>query len=492
MQKGDFSKDFVEKIAHDEPQWMRDKRLEAYSLYESLPMPHTAEDDTWRRTVDMRTQDYWRRTRQHLRSLAVENYHPTANSTANSNLSKLWDKISLPEYRVDFHCEGPYFSDYTEGIYFQVDGRPQSWMVGNGSVEDVLFGIDNYPQNTYLSPELTGKDIYFADLHTALKERGDLIRDYFMTKAVTLETTLKSGNIASRNTFDALHGAFWRGGYVLHVPKDVRIENPIHVYIKLSEEQHADLSHVLIIAEENSQVVIMEDNASTNPDSGGLHCGAVEIFAGQNANVTYVQVQHWNRQVWNFASQRAVISKDAQLCWVTATFGSRLSKLNQAVMLEGNGAHAQLLGLAFTDARQHLDVSTAQEHLSPYTTSDLLYRNVLKDRSQTAWGGNIYVYPDANYTDAYQKNDNLLLSERAHADTLPGLEIEAHEVRCTHGATAGPIDADQVFYLMSRGIPYDLAEKLIVDGFFEPVMERVPMESVREELQEFVSRKLET
>ena len=449
MQTGDFSKDFVEKIARDEPQWMRDKRLEAYSLYESLPMPHTTEDDVWRRTVDMRTQDYWRRTRRHLRGFAVENYHPAAEANGNRS-TKVEDGA---------------------GVIVQVDGNTQ---------------------HTYLSPELEKKDVYFADLHTALKERGDLIRDYFMTRAVTLETTLKSGNIATHNTFDALHGSFWQGGYVLHIPKGVRIEDPLRVYIQLSEDQQADLSHVLLIAEEDSQVVIIEDNASTNTDLGGLHCGAVEIFAGQNANVTYVQVQHWNRQVWNFATQRSVISKDAQLCWVTATFGARLSKLNQAIVLEGSGAHAQLLGLAFTDARQHLDVSTAQEHLSPHTTSDLLYRNVLKDRSQTAWGGNIYVYPDANYTDAYQKNDNLLLSERAHADTLPGLEIEAHEVRCTHGATAGQIDAEQVFYLMSRGLPYDLAEKLIVDGFFEPVMERIPMDAVRKEMQEFVSSKLET
>lgn len=449
MQTGDFSKDYVEHIARDEPAWMRDKRLEAYSVYESLPMPHTTDDDVWRRTVDMRTQDFWRRTRRHLRGFAVDNYRSSPNGNGNTSAQ----------------------ADEDLGVYIQVDGGPQ---------------------HTYLSPKLEQKDIYFADLHTALKEREELIRDYFMTKAVTLETTLKSGNFASRNTFDALHCAFWRGGYVLHVPKGVRIEDPFRVYIKLSEEQQADLSHVLVIAEEDSQIVILEDNSSVNPDSDGFHCGAVEIFAGQNANVTYVQVQHWNKQVWNFATQRSVISKDAQLHWVSATFGSRLSKLNQAILLAGTGCKAQLLGLAFTDARQHLDVSTAQEHLSPYTSSDLLYRNVLKDRSQTAWGGNIYVYPGANYTDAYQKNDNLLLSQRAHADTLPGLEIEAHEVRCTHGATAGQIDEEQVFYLMSRGIPYDLAEKLIVDGFFEPVIERVPMESVREELQEFVSHKLQT
>lgn len=447
MQTGDFSKDFVEHTASDEPQWMQDRRLEAYSLYESLPMPHSTEDDEWRRTVDMRTQDYWRRTRRHLRGFAIEDYRTTANG--NGNKTSQVDK--------------------GEGLFIQVDGTPQ---------------------HSYLSPELQKKDVYFADLHTAIKERGELIRDYFMTKAVTLETSLKSGNFASSNAFDALHGAFWNGGYVIHVPKGVRIEEPIRVFIELSEDQQADLSHVLLIAEEDSQVVVIEDNASTNIDSKGFHCGAVEVFTGQNANVTYVQVQHWNRQVWNFASQRAIVSKDAQLTWVTATFGGRLSKLNQAVVLDGTGSNAQLLGLAFTDARQHLDVSTAQEHLSPYTSSDLLYRTVLKDRSQTAWGGNIYVHPGANYTDAYQKNDNLLLSERAHADTLPGLEIEAHEVRCTHGATAGQIDSDQVFYLMSRGIPYDLAEKLIVDGFFEPVMERIPMQAVREEMQEFVSSKL--
>ena len=449
MQSGDFTKDYVEKIAQNEPQWMRDRRLEAYSLYETLPMPHTTEDDVWRRTVDMRTQDYWRRTRRNLRGFAVENYQPIAETNGS----------------VSTEVDGG------AGVYVQVDGNPQ---------------------HTYLSSELEKKDVYFADLHTALKERGDLIRDYFMTKAVTLETNLKSGNFASCNAFDALHGAFWRGGYVIHVPKSVRIEDPLRVFIRHSKDQHADLSHVLLIAEEDSQVVIIEDNASDDPDSGGLHCGAVEIFAGQNSNVTYVQVQHWNRQVWNFASQRSVVSKDAQLHWVSATFGGKLSKLNQAIVLDGTGSNAQLLGLAFTDARQHLDVSTAQEHISPYTSSDLLYRTVLKDRSQTAWGGNIYVYPGANYTDAYQKNDNLLLSERAHADTLPGLEIEAHEVRCTHGATAGQIDAEQVFYLMSRGIPYDLAEKLIVDGFFEPVMERIPTQSVRDEMQEFVSRKLET
>ena len=453
MQNGHFSKEFLQKIAATEPQWMREKRLEAYTLYESLPMPHTTEDDVWRRTVDMRTQDYWRRTRRFLRGFSVEKFHPSVPTNGG-----------VPSENTDDSDEE------AAGVLVQVDGHLQH-------ISDV--------------EALKKKGIYFAHLHTALQEQPELLRDYFMNKAVTLETALKSGNIAQHNKFDALHGAFWQGGYLLHVPKGVRIEVPLRVYIKMSGADQADLSHTLIIAEEGSQVVVLEDNLSTTSETSGFHSGAVEIFAGQNANVTYVQVQRWNRHVWNFASHRAMVERDAQLCWVTATFGGRLNKINQAAVLEGAGCTAQMLGLAFTDARQHLDVSTAQEHISPHTFSDLLYRTVLKDRAQTAWGGNIYVYPSANYTDAYQKNDNLLLSERAHADTLPGLEIQAHEVRCTHGATAGKIDADQVFYLMSRGVSYAQAEKLIVDGFFEPVMERIPLESVREELSTSIARKLE-
>ena len=450
MQTGEFSKAFVQKLAADEPRWMRDKRLEAYAQYESLLMPHTAEDDVWRRTVDMRTQDYWRRTRRALRGFAVDNYHPSAPSVSVSSDSVHKD-------------------DEIAALIAQVDGQTQ--------------------QHT-LSAALAEKGVYFADIGTALKEREELLRAYFMNKAVTLETELKSGNIAQHNKFDALHGAFWHGGYVLHVPKGVRVEIPLRVSIALSEANRADLSHALIIAEASSQVVILEENLSLDATASGMHSGAVEIFAGQNASVTYVQVQRWNHHVWNFASHRAIVERDAQLCWVTATFGGRLNKLNQVSVLDGPGCDVKMLGLSFTDGRQHLDVSTAQEHASPHTSSDLLYRTVLKDRAQSAWGGNIYVYPEANYTDAYQKNDNLVLSERAHADTLPGLEIQAHEVRCTHGATAGKIDPEQIFYLMSRGMSYAQAEQLIVEGFFEPVLERIPLESVREELSESITRKL--
>ncbi len=452
-----FSKTLIDKMAGSEPPWMREKRLDAYAHYESLLMPHTADDDVWRRTVDMRTQDYWRRTRRYLRGFSLEDYYPSPSDNGALRIT--------PSTNYAHNDELP-----ATGVLEQVDGQTH---------------------RAALSAELAEQGVYFANISTALKEREELLHTYFMNRGVTLETQLKSGNIAFQNKFDALHGAFWYGGYVLYVPKNVRVEAPLRVNIALSKAEQADLSHVLIIADEGSEVVVSEKNLSLDISATGMHSGAVEIFAAPNASVTYVQLQRWNPQVWNFASHRAILQREARINWVTATFGGRLNKLNQVAVLEGIGSSVNMLGLSFTDGRQHLDVSTAQEHAAPHTSSDLLYRTVLKDRAQTAWGGNIYVYPEANYTDAYQKNDNLVLSERAHADTLPGLEIQAHEVRCTHGATAGKIDPDQLFYLMSRGLSYPQAEKLIVDGFFEPVLERIPLESVRDELSEAITQKLE-
>jgi Fe-S cluster assembly protein SufD len=450
VQTGEFSREFVEKIskAQDEPRWMRERRLEAYSVYERLPMPRTPDEDTWKRTTDIRVQDYWRRT--DLRPLKLQQYKPIALSPSDSAaLPPLSDslKAQLGSHEEEF------------GLIVQQDGLVVK---------------------SALAKELARKGVYFADMNTALKERPELVESYFMTKAVTV----------SWNKFDALHGAFWQGGYLLHVPKGVVVEIPLRVFVALSEPQRAELAHTLIIADADSQVTLLAEHLSANESAPGLHCGAVEIFAGDNARVNYVHVQNWNTQVWNFSTQRAIVGRDADFLWVTGALGSRVSKLNQVSVLEGAGSRVKMLGLTFTHARQHIDTHTYQDHVNHHTTSDLLYRTVLKDRSRTVWSGMIYVHPEAQQTDAYQKNDNLVLSERARADTLPGLEILANEVRCTHGATAGPIDKEQVFYLMSRGLSHAQAEQMIVDGFFDPVLQRIPLEAVREQLQQAITRKL--
>ena len=448
---GDFSREFVEKIskAQDEPRWMRERRLAAYDVYERLPIPKTPNEDTWKRTTDMHVQDYWRRT--DLRPFKLERFQPVALSP-----SDLAESPPLPD---------------------ALKGRLQSLNGESG----LIVQQDGLVARSALSKDLERKGVYFADMNTALKERPELVESYFMTKAVPVDW----------NKFDALHGAFWQGGYLLHVPKGVVVEVPLRVFVALSEAQRADLAHTLIIADAGSQVTVLEEHLSADGDAPGLHCGAVEIFVEDNAHVNYVQVQRWNTRVWNFSTQRAIVGRDAQFRWVTGALGSRASKLNQVSVLEKPGSHVEMLGLTFTHARQHIDIHTYQDHQAPHTTSDLLYRTVLKDRSRSVWGGMIHVHPSGQYTDAYQKNDNLMLSARARADPIPGLEIRASEgIRCTHGATAGPIDKDQVFYLMSRGLSHDQAERLIVDGFFEPVMQRIPLESVREQLTQSIDHKL--
>lgn len=453
VHKGDFSREFVEKISseQDEPQWMRARRLDAYKRYQSLPMPHITSDDVWRRSTGMSTQDYWRRTARNMRGLKLEEYQPVS-LVPNGKLMPS-DPV-LPNTRV-----AQVKSNGASGVIALHDGRV---------VEHAL------------SKELVRKGVYFADINTALQERPDFVRSYFMTKAVTVDW----------NSFDALHGAFWQGGFLLHVPKDVVVEIPMRVFITLAEAHRADLAHSIIVADDSSQITIVEEQLSADAAAPGLHCGAVEIFVGRNAQVNYAQVQRWNHQVWNFSSQRAIVDRDAELHWITGALGSRLSKLNQVSVLEGAGCRVDMLGLTFTHARQHIDIHTYQEHKAPHTTSDLLYKSVLKNQSQTVWSGMIYVHPEGQHTDAYQKNDNLVLNKRAHADTIPGLEIKANEVRCTHGATAGSIDREQVFYLMSRGLSYDQAEKMIVAGFFEPAIGRIPLESVRKQLQQSVTDKL--
>ena len=453
VHKGNFSREFVEKISseQDEPQWMRAHRLDAYKLYESLPMPHTTSDDEWRRTASMNTQDYWRRTARSMRGLKLEDYQPIALAP-NGHLT-------------------PADSALSNTLETQIQSNGSSGVIAlqNGRVVE-----------SALSKDVVRKGVYFADINTALQERPDFVRSYFMTKAVTIDW----------NSFDALHGAFWQGGYLLHVPKGVVVEIPLRVFIALSESHRADLAHSIIVADDSSQITIVEEQLSADTAATGLHCGAVEIFVGRNAQVNYAQVQRWNHRVWNFSSQRAIVDRDANFRWITGALGSRVSKLNQVSVLDGAGCRVEMLGITFTHARQHIDIHTYQEHKAPHTTSDLLYKSVLKNQSQSVWSGMIYVHPEGQHTDAYQKNDNLVLNKRAHADTLPGLEIEANEVRCTHGATAGSIDSEQVFYLMSRGLSYNEAEKMIVAGFFEPAMGRIPLESVRKQLQQFVTHKL--
>ncbi|MGH3995121.1 MAG: Fe-S cluster assembly protein SufD, partial [Pseudonocardiaceae bacterium] len=209
---------------------------------------------------------------------------------------------------------------------------------------------------------------------------------------------------------------------------------------------------------------------------------AVELFVGQAAKLEYVSLQNLSRETWHFASHHARVERDAELVWVTGGFGSKKGKTRIQNDLAGQGATSRVTGAYFADGEQHLDYDTFQEHIGPNTTSDFAFKGALRDRARAVWRGMIRVEEGAQKTNAYQENRNLLLSKDAHADSIPGLEILANDVRCTHGATLGQVDREQLFYLMSRGLPRWEAERLIVRGFFSEILDRIELEPVRDAL----------
>ena len=300
------------------------------------------------------------------------------------------------------------------------------------------------------------------------------------------------GRHAGADVLSALHAAFWSGGTLLYVPKGVKLDAPLCSLATLGRTGRVDLSHTLVVLEEGAEAALVRETSGQGDggQSPGLHVGALEVFVAQGPRLRLVNIQNWDSSTWHFSRERAIVGRDASLQWTVGGLGSRLSKVNQEVALAGQGARAQVNGVMFTTGRQHLAYFTRQDHMAPHTTSDLLYKAGLKDKSRIVWKGMIRVEKDAQRTDAYQKNDNLVLSHSARADSIPGLEIEANDVRCTHGATAGRVDEEMIFYAQARAIPRETAVRLIVEGFFANVYDRITIDPVREALRQAVETKL--
>jgi Fe-S cluster assembly protein SufD len=244
--------------------------------------------------------------------------------------------------------------------------------------------------------------------------------------------------------------------------------------------------------DEGASVTYIHEAASPDENSPALHAGIVEIIVSDNASLRFVELQSWGRHVWNFSHERVNVGRNGNLDWIFGAIGSRLTKNFSELDLVGEGATGRMSGFYFTDSNQHLDHDTQQNHLAPHTTSDLLFKGALKGHSRSVWQGMIYVAVGADKTDGYQANRNLILSPNARADSIPGLEILADDVRCTHGATVGKLEQEPLFYLKSRGIPDKEAERLLVEGFFDPIMQRIPFEGVRARFQLAIHEKTAT
>ena len=282
--------------------------------------------------------------------------------------------------------------------------------------------------------------------------------------------------------FAAHNAAMWQNGLLVRVPGGVELEKPIYVRVASSTDGGALFWRVLVVAEPQSRFTLIEEYASASPELAGYSNAVVELFVGQAAKLEYLSVQNLSRETWHFASHHARVERDAELDWVAGGFGSKKGKVRIQNDLAGQGATSRVTGAYFADGSQHLDYDTFQEHIAPSTTSDFAFKGALRDRATAVWRGMIRVEKDAQKTNAYQENRNLMLSPETHAIPIPGLEIQANDVRCTHGATVGQVDREQLFYLMARGLSRAEAERLIVRGFFADVLDRVELEPVREAL----------
>jgi Fe-S cluster assembly protein SufD len=416
----------------DEPPWLLARRREAFARFQSFAWP-SARDEEWRRTD--------------IRALKMDAFAPPTSGEPSdsdrSSLDELWQRQS---------------AHYATGI------------------AHIGGALARQSDSSRL-----GRAV-FIDLAEAVKDYPELLERYLLTEAVTPGTDVLA----------ALHAAFWTGGTLLYVPKGFSLDAPLLSLAALGRTERVDTSHTLVVLEEGAQATLVRETGGQwgSAEAPGLHVGALEVFLAQGARLRLVNIQNWDEQTWHFSRERAIVGRDASLQWTVGGLGSRLAKVNQEVALAGEGAQAQVNGVMFTTGRQHLAYFTRQDHVAPHTTSDLLYKAGLKDRSRIVWKGMIRVEKEAQRTDAYQKNDNLVLSHSARADSIPGLEIEANDVRCTHGATAGRVDEEMIFYAQARAIPKEIAIRLIVEGFFANVYDRITIDPVREALREAVEKKL--
>jgi Fe-S cluster assembly protein SufD len=296
--------------------------------------------------------------------------------------------------------------------------------------------------------------------------------------------------VGAEDKLSAHNAAMWRNGLLVCVPRGVEIEKPLYVRIGSATDEGALFWRLLIVAEEGSRFSLIEEYTSESPDLAAYTNAAVEAFVEASAKLEYVSIQNLSHETWHFATHRARVERGAELDWVAGGFGSKKGKVRIENDLAGEGATSRVTGAYFADGDQHLDYDTLQQHLAPHTTSDFAFKGVLMGAATSVWRGMIRVAKDAQKTNAYQENRNLLLSPKAHADSIPGLEILANDVRCTHGATVSQVNRDELFYCMARGLSRAEAELLIVRGFYQEIFDRIELAPVREALQSVLEARL--
>ena len=416
-----------------EPNWLTEKRLEAWRGFESLPMP-TLRDEAWRYTD--------------ISDVRIEDFLPYASS---------------PDVKSE--------EDLPDAVRRLIrEGEENSALLVQHNSETTFSRVDE---------ELARKGVVFTDLHTALADHEELVKEKLFG--------LVPGDY---DKFAALSAAAFAGGSFLYVPRGVGVEVPIQSYRWL-DVVGSIMPRTLVIVEEGASVAYIDEYASADGEDPAFSNGAVELYVGEGASLRYVSLQNWERNVLHFNTIRSQTEKDATIRSLVVSFGSQLSRTNIEAGLSASGGDSEMLGLYFADQNQVLDHHTLQDHIAPNAHSDLLYKGALRDESIAVFSGLIRVEPGAQKTDAYQTNRNLILgTDDAFAVSLPNLEIMADDVKCSHGSTTGQVDETDLFYLMSRGIPRREAEKLVVFGFFGEITSRIPLKGLKEKLDRAIEGKI--
>jgi Fe-S cluster assembly protein SufD len=411
------------------PHWFRDQQRTAWKQFESLPKP-TRKDQAWR--------------------------------FANVDL------LDLTPFKF-----GGTLSDHDRAEILD-QSRGLDEVAGR-----LIFAGDELVHRDVISDQLRQRGVIFQPLERAVVEHTDLFRKHFMSQPATLGSA----------KFAALHQALVSSGTFLYVPRGVEIELPIEIFHWLDGENAAVFPHLLLVTDELAKVTVIEHFRSAHRQSPGFACGVNDLIAGPGAKVTYVCAQNWGENVLALQINFTKVEHEASVKSLNLHLGSRYSRFESLSRLTGEGARSDLLAVSIADGIQEFDARTLQDHACPHTTSDLLYKNALNDRARNIFGGLIRVEPHAHFTDAYQKVRNLLLSDDAEANSMPGLEILADNVKCSHGATSGQIDADEMFYLQARGIPPAIARQLLVSGFLNEVIERIEERVLADHLRKLIEEK---
>jgi Fe-S cluster assembly protein SufD len=417
------------KESREFPEWFREQQREAWKQFESLPSP-TRKDQLWR-----------------------------------------FSSVDLLDLKP-FKFGGTLSNKDRNAILEQSQGLDEV-------AARLIFAGDQLLERDIVSEQLKKRGVIFQPLERAMIEHADLFRKHFMSQSAVLGSA----------KYAALHQALVSSGTFLYVPRGVEIESPIEIFHWLHGENTSVFPHLLLVTDELAKVTVVEHFRSLDRSAPGFACGVNDLIAGPGAKVTYVCAQTWGENVRALQMNTTTVDHDASALSLNLHLGGKYSRFESLSRLIGEGGRSDLLAVSVADGDQEFDARTLQDHASPHTASDLLYKNALDDRARCTFGGLIRVEPHAHFTDAYQKVRNLLLSDDSEANSMPGLEILADNVRCTHGATSGQIDEEELFYLRSRGITVNVAQRLIVTGFLNEVIQRLDQPAIADHLRGLIGDK---